>query len=270
MAEMRRPRDFWKSALCAQFFCFLMYMLFGLVCYMHQGQYSSILPNIDFQNQTLILVTNVIGLVTTMVAAVLYGNIGVKVFYENVLREYFKAPLMLSIRGRWIWTATVCAYWAVAFIIGSAIPNITALVTLVGAACILQFTYTFPPALLLGYWMQRDAMKADNPWAPGMQPGSNRIDTWRDRSRWVRGFKNYWYLKSILVRLKHILACRDTYARQNRLTLNFFRSSFSTLRPGPTARSAFTLAWRPPFRRMRPDTAFPSRASRRTTPLCSC
>jgi hypothetical protein len=33
MAEMRRPRDFWKSAFVAQLFCYLMYMFFGLFCY---------------------------------------------------------------------------------------------------------------------------------------------------------------------------------------------------------------------------------------------
>lgn len=33
MAEMRRPRDFWKAAFCAQLFCYLMYIFFGLFCY---------------------------------------------------------------------------------------------------------------------------------------------------------------------------------------------------------------------------------------------
>lgn len=201
MAEMRRPRDFWKSALCAQLFCYLIYMMFGLVCYSRQGQYTYILPGINFANNTLILINNIIGLVTTMVAAVLYGNIGVKVFYENVLRAYCRAPSMFSNRGRFYWSATVTGYWVLAWVIGSAIPNLVALVTLVGAACILQFTYTFPPILLLGHWMQCDAMKADHPWSPGMTPGSTRIDTWRDKSRWVRGFRNYWYAKLVLVLL---------------------------------------------------------------------
>lgn len=199
MAEMRRPRDFWKSAFCAQLFCFLMYMLFGLICYSRQGQYSSVLPNINFDNDALILVNNVISLATMMVGCILYGNIGVKLFYENVLRAYFKAPLLVSTKGRWLWTLTVCAYWALAWTIGSAVPNITALITIVGSAGFLQFTYTFPPILLLGHWMQIDAMKADNPWIPGMVPGSNRIDTWKDRSRWIRGFKRYWYVKLLLV-----------------------------------------------------------------------
>lgn len=33
MAEMRRPRDFWKAAFFSQLFCYLMYMFFGLFCY---------------------------------------------------------------------------------------------------------------------------------------------------------------------------------------------------------------------------------------------
>ena len=55
MAEMRRPRDFWKAAALAQFFCYFCYMLFGIIVYHYQGQYASILPNLDFQNKTLIL-----------------------------------------------------------------------------------------------------------------------------------------------------------------------------------------------------------------------
>ena len=33
MSEMRRPRDFWKSAFLSQLFCYLMYMFFGLFDY---------------------------------------------------------------------------------------------------------------------------------------------------------------------------------------------------------------------------------------------
>ncbi len=52
---MRRPRDFWKAAACAQFFCFAVYMMFGIVVYSYQGEYASILPSLDFQNTKLIL-----------------------------------------------------------------------------------------------------------------------------------------------------------------------------------------------------------------------
>ncbi len=136
---------------------------------------------------------------TTIIAAVLYGNIGIKVFYENVLRTYFKAPSMLSTKGRIIFSVTVVLYWFLAWVIAVGIPFLGALITLVGSLFILQFTYTFPPVLCLGFWMQIDAMKGDRPWEPGMIAGSNRVDTWKDMSRFKRGFKKYWYAKAFLV-----------------------------------------------------------------------
>lgn len=69
-------------------------------------------------------------------------------------------------RGRYWWTASVITYWAFAFVIASAIPNLAAMTTLVGAFCILQFTYTFPPILYLGYLMQVDAMEGERVWTP--------------------------------------------------------------------------------------------------------
>lgn len=144
---------------------------------------------------------NIIGLVSTGVACVLYANIGLKVFYHNVLRAYFRAPSLTTRAGSVNWAIAVVVYWCIAWIIGSAIPNISALVTLIGAACILQFTYTFPPLLLVGWWMQRDAIKGDRPWQPGMEHWANRVDTWRDASRWKRGFRQYWYAKMFLILL---------------------------------------------------------------------
>lgn len=47
--------------------------------------------------------------------------------------------------------------------------------------------------------MQKDAIAGDRPWEPGMVPGSNRVDTWKQASRWRRGFKPYWYIKTFLV-----------------------------------------------------------------------
>jgi hypothetical protein len=38
-----------------------------------------------------------------------------------------------------------------AFIVAASIPNFFGLSSLVAALCILQFTYTFPPMLYLGY-----------------------------------------------------------------------------------------------------------------------
>lgn len=120
-------------------------------------------------------------------------------FYQNVLREYFNAPALTTRHGSIIWSITMSLYWVFAWVVGSAVPNLNALVTLIGAACILQFTYTFPPILLLGFWVQKDAIVGDRPWQPGQPAWSNRVDTWRDVSRWKRGFALYWYAKVGLV-----------------------------------------------------------------------
>ena len=68
----------------------------------------------------------------------------------------------------------VILYWSLAFIVGSAIPQVQTISELVAAVCIMQFTYTFPPLFYTLFHMQLDASTND--------PG----DSWRDASRWRR------------------------------------------------------------------------------------
>ena len=49
-----------------------------------------------------------------------------------------------------------------------------------------EFTYTFPPFMLLGYIVQIDAMSHDRPYDIN-NPRTSRIDSWGNISRWVRG-----------------------------------------------------------------------------------
>lgn len=198
-----------------------------------------------------------------MVAAVLYGNIGIKVFYENVLRAYFKAPSMLTKRGRVIFGVSVIMYWFIAWIIGVAVPSLNALVTLVGSAFILQFTYTFPPVLCLGYWMQIDAMKGDNPWEPGMVPGSNRVDTWKQMSRWKRGLARYWYAKIFLV------SCLSIFLSAVLTKLTCLLRVCCSLLPSPTAHSVFTPVLRKRSLASKADSTGPSLAKHRTLQIHS-
>lgn len=77
-----------------------------------------------------------------------------------------------------IWAPLVVLFWGTAFVIGSAIPSVGTLSGLVAAACIFQFSYTFPPALFLGLLMKIDAMALDEPFTtPGVAP--RQYDTWK-------------------------------------------------------------------------------------------
>ncbi|KAL9613542.1 MAG: hypothetical protein Q9167_001927 [Letrouitia subvulpina] len=196
MAEMRRPYDFWKGMICAQTFIFCCYLIFGLLNYSRQGQftinpvYQGVAPY-DWQT-----VGNSLSLVSTLIAALLYGNIGIKVIYSNVLMELFKFPSLAVKSGKLIWVAIVPIYWGVAFVIAAAIPSFSNLQGLIAAACILQFSYTFPPLLMIGLQSQKDAIQDGE----GFDPATGQtIRHDSGFSRWMRGFRkslflNLWYM----------------------------------------------------------------------------
>ncbi|KAI6839670.1 oligopeptide transporter protein [Hortaea werneckii] len=193
MAEMRRPHDFWKGLICAEFFIVSVYLIMGMVVYNAQGQFAfnpayQGIPNSAYSWQTL---GNALSYITGVIAALLYGNIGIKVFYASVFRDLLHFPPLDKKIGKWIWVGLVPVYWGLAFVVAAAIPQISYLSAFVGAACILQFSYTFPPILMVGYNCQKDAMRSDE----GFDPTSGQIirhDT--GFRRWMRGFMKKWYM----------------------------------------------------------------------------
>jgi hypothetical protein len=89
LAEMRNPWDFWKGMLCADIFIYMVYMFFGIFQYAFQGQFTyaqnfqSISP---YKYQTA---GNILSISGGLIAAALYGNIGIKVIYNNIFVELF-------------------------------------------------------------------------------------------------------------------------------------------------------------------------------------
>lgn len=188
MAEMRRPYDFWKGFICAEIFIYSCYLIMGMVVYSAQGQFTfnpayQGIPDSAYRFQTL---GNAISFITGVIAALLYGNIGIKVFYSAVLRDVFHFPPLESRLGKYLWIGLVPVYWCLAWVVAAAIPQISNLTSFVGAACILQFSYTFPPMLLVGYNVQKDAMLPEEHFNP--QTGvAERVDN--GIKRWIRGYK---------------------------------------------------------------------------------
>ena len=150
MAEMKDPREFIKSLLSAEAIIIIAYLIFGLVVYSKQGQFTINPANQGISVYEWQTVTNVFNLVGALIAAGLYGNIGLKVIYQCIVKDVFKGPELDSKNGRYLWTVLVLGYWALAFIIASAIPQISNISGLVAAICILQFSYTFPFFMQLG------------------------------------------------------------------------------------------------------------------------
>lgn len=80
--------------------------------------------------------------------------------------------------------------FTLAFVIGSAIPQVQSIIGLIASIAIMQFTYTFPPLLRFGYDVITDAMATDAPFVPG-KGASGRADGWNQWSRWKR-VSVYW------------------------------------------------------------------------------
>lgn len=192
MAEMKRPFDFWKGMACAQLFIFTVYLIFAMVVYRYQGQFVINPANQGISNYGWQTTTNVINLVSALIAAGLYGNVGIKILYTSVFQRFFKWPALDSKLGRWIWTVFVCIYWAVAFVFAAAIPNFSSLVSLIGAVCILQFSYTFPFIMQFGLDIQLGALAGDGEY-DYVNKVTHRVDSWKNLSRWTRGYKQKWF-----------------------------------------------------------------------------
>ncbi|KAL7947139.1 transmembrane amino acid transporter domain-containing protein [Trichoderma barbatum] len=186
MAEMRRPMDFWKGLLCADLLIFLCYMVYGIYCYMMQGQYAYINSYQGISPYNWQTVCNAIELLTNVIAAVLYANIGMKVLYNSIGRYFFKIPDLNSRSGKWIWAFLVPIYWMLAWVIALSVPQITSWTVILGAGALLQFTYTFPVFLALGFRAQRDSILPQETYNP-MDHRVERVD--HGFKRWARGLK---------------------------------------------------------------------------------
>jgi hypothetical protein len=195
MAEMRRPYDFWKGFIFAEIFIYSCYIISGMVVYNAQGQftYNPSYQGIPFSAYSWQTLGNAISFITGLIAALLYGNIGVKVFYSSVLRDVFRFPPLDKKSGKWIWVAIIPVYWGLAFIVAAAIPQISNLTSFVGALCILQFSYTFPPMLIVGYNIQKDAMLPEEEFNP-VTGEVKRVDS--GLKRWIRGYKKKWAINT--------------------------------------------------------------------------
>ncbi|KAK3721132.1 hypothetical protein LTR37_003422 [Vermiconidia calcicola] len=157
LAEMRNPMDFWKGLFCAQAFICVMYLLFGVFVYSFYGQYSA--NNIDNVIQPFALqsVGNVFTLLTGFIAVFMYFNIGMKTVYLEVFQQTFNFPPITTKKGKIMWYCLGPCYWILAFLFAAAVPNLNGIVSLVGAVFMINFTYSFPGMLYLGWSLQKAA-----------------------------------------------------------------------------------------------------------------
>lgn len=179
-------------------------MFYGLFMYGYQGQYVVNPSYLSISKYSVQTAGNVFSIVASIIAGSLYGNIGVKVVYNNIFVELFHAPPLTVMAGKLVWVAIVPIYWAIAFVIAASIPNFSGLEGVVASICILQFTYTFPPMLSIGYWVRRNALKAGEGFNPEtgetmrLDGGIRRIIRgFFGRRWWMQTFNLFFFLGAL-------------------------------------------------------------------------
>lgn len=198
---MAHPWDFIKSLTIANVFIWVVYLVYGLYVYGLQGQYAFQISYIGLSPYWANVVCDMLAVISGLIAAALYGNIGIKVLYNNVFMELFKAPGLNTKAGKYIFAATVPVYWAIAFVISGAIPDYFGFVSVIAAFCIIQFSYSFPPILHLAYYMHKNAIRPVEGF-DGRTGLTRREDN--GMKRWIRGFfarRWYWNVFNLIYAL---------------------------------------------------------------------
>ncbi|OTA22661.1 hypothetical protein BTJ68_12773 [Hortaea werneckii EXF-2000] len=193
LGEMRNPWDFWKGLFLAQGFICFVYILFGVFVYSNFGQYSA--SNIGNVIQPFGLQTaqNILALLTSFFAIFLYFNIGMKTVYLEVFQEIFNFPAITTRKGQWCWYALGPVYWILAFVVAAAVPNLNGIVNLVGGLFGLNFTYSLPGIMFVGYLVQRGASLPGEGFDP-VTGHTTRHDS--GMKRWVRGYKKHFFINT--------------------------------------------------------------------------
>lgn len=187
LAEMKRPRDFLKAMWAAQAFIYTVYLVYGCVVYYLQGQYSY---NPSYQGVSIYAwqtVGNMVSLLSALIAGGLYGNIGIKVVYNNVFIDIFNAPPLATQRGKIFYAMLVPLWWIIAFIIAAAIPDYFGFVSVIAASMLLNLTYAFPPLFALSFDIQKNCIRAEH--GEGFDPTTGQVLRCDNQvRRWIRGF----------------------------------------------------------------------------------
>ncbi|WPH03029.1 hypothetical protein R9X50_00590300 [Acrodontium crateriforme] len=191
LAEMRHPLDFWKGMIVAQAFIAGVYIIFGAVVYNFYGQYSYNVVSQVVKPFYLQTVGNVFGLITGFIAIFLYFNIGMKTVYLEIGQELLNFPPIITKKGKLLWYALGPVYWILALVLAASAPNLFGISNFVGGMFSLNFTYSIPGLMYVGYKVQCGAKLPGE----GFDPATGittRLDS--GMKRWVRGYKKHFVI----------------------------------------------------------------------------
>ena len=183
--------DFWKSMLLAQVFICLVYLFFGAFVYHFMGQYS--IPSIPqvIGPYALRVLCNVLSLIIGFLAVFLYFNVGLKTVYLEIGQEIFGLPPMTEKKGYIFWLALGPVYWILAMVVAVSVPSFAGLTNLISGLLIVNFTYSIPAIMYVGYIIQKYSALPGEGFDPHTRVTTRHDNGWK---RHIRGLRRSWYI----------------------------------------------------------------------------
>lgn len=157
--------------------------------YSFYGQYSGSTIGQMVTPYSLQTAGNVLSLLTGFFAVFLYFNIGMKTVYLEVFQEILHFPPIITKKGKALWFILGPLYWILAFILAASVPNLNAIVSIVGGLFSINFTYSLPAFCYLGYRTKLEATLEGEGFDPVTGVTTRHDDGWK---RWLRGYTKGW------------------------------------------------------------------------------
>ncbi|KAI1638291.1 hypothetical protein F4809DRAFT_649416 [Biscogniauxia mediterranea] len=179
LAEMRHPWDFWKSLLCAEAFMYTIYVVYGTFVYHYHGQFTYTPINQGISNYAWQTALNAMNIFISLIGCGIYGNIGLKIAYNEIFIKVLHFPSLSSSGGKIWWAVLAPLYWVLAFVLAAAIPQFAFISSLVGALFIGALTYILPALAAVAFWIQRDAIETRAVQPPGQTSRAQTRSGWR-------------------------------------------------------------------------------------------
>ncbi|KAI1848050.1 hypothetical protein JX266_006163 [Neoarthrinium moseri] len=164
---------------------------------------------------------NAITLFTNLISTGLYGNIGLKILYIEVLEPLCNFPALNSSSGRVRWSILSPVFWSVGFIVAGAIPQLAYVSSLAAALFTVMFTYSLPALAAIVFWSRKDAMMPNEQFDPTTDTFSFQDQGFQ---RYYRGFMQRPFLNifNIIYFLGGLVCCAlGCYAAIFQLTTAF-------------------------------------------------
>ncbi|KAJ5630443.1 uncharacterized protein N7484_010543 [Penicillium longicatenatum] len=147
MAELRNPRDFTKSLCLLQGIDVTLYLIAAVVIYRYAGD-GVTSPALGSASPVVSKVAYGIALPTIVIAGVINGHVACKYIYVRIFRgtDRMHKRDMVAISS---WIGIALVMWVLAWIIASAIPVFSNLLSLITALFASWFSFGFPSIMWL-------------------------------------------------------------------------------------------------------------------------